>query len=367
MRARHQIFTLSCAVLSAIFVALAGGAAHSALCQTPPAAPSQKAAANIPELAEADQLSLEIVKLYQAQKYDEALPLAKRALKLRETALGQKHTLVAESLTNLAEIYLANTKAAEAEPLLKRALTIYDKNPDSNGLIVGKTLDRLAALRLANADVKKAEEFYRRSLEVKYKAVGQHHAEVVFSMDRLADFYTGEKDYGKATPLLQQVASLREMAYGKSHLEVGLALERLACALYRNNEKAESERIEARANEILYSESAKKPEPFVLTPAMFDCRMITNPQVQIPGAAAGRASSYQMIVEVEVGEEGNVIKARMISGDPMFKKPSEQAALKAKFRPTLVNGRPAKFKGVIMHKYASMLIQRVLVGPVSRP
>lgn len=352
-------------VLLRHFLALALGIAI-AQGQTPPGTTAQTAAATNPALAEADQLSLEVVKLYQAGKYDAAVPLAKRALNLRETLLGGNHLLVAESLTNLAEIYLVKGKATDAESVLKRAVSIYDKNPTANGLILGKALDRLAALRLANADVKKAEELYRRALAVKEKAVGQDHAEVVFSMDRLADFYTAQKDYPKATPILHQVVSLKEKAYGKSHREVGVSLERLACALYRNNEQAESEQIEARANEILYSALAKKHEPFSMSPGMFECKMIINPRPEFPTALSGREGKYLLITAVDVDESGNVVSANMISGNPAFEKPAEQAALKAKFRPAIVDGRPVRFKGVIMHKFD---IVEMMIGPVpiSRP
>lgn len=337
----------------------------AALGQTQPAAAPQKTEATSPELAEADQLSLELIKLYQARKFDEAIPLAKRALKLREKALGANDLLVAEALTNLAEIYLVKGKSDDGEPLLKRALSIYDKNPGGNGVIVGRTLDHLAALRLTNTDVKKAEELYRRAIAVKEKAVGPGHAEVIFSMDGLADLYNGQKAYAKASSILQQVVGLKEKAYGKSHAEVGQSLERLACAMYRDNLKAESEKIEARANQILYSEMAKKPEPLALSPAMFECRIVTNPSVQMPSAAARPGANYVMIVAVDVDESGNVIAANMISGEVMLKKPSEQAARNAKFRPAVVNGRPVKFKGFITHRYSLMLI--AVPGTVRQP
>jgi len=40
-----------------------------------------------PELKEASDLSLSVVKLFKEEKFDEALPLAKRALEIRERLL----------------------------------------------------------------------------------------------------------------------------------------------------------------------------------------------------------------------------------------------------------------------------------------
>ena len=51
-------------------------------------------------LAEAQQLSLTVVKLFNEKKYAEALPLAKRALLLRENALGPDHDMVQSAMLN---------------------------------------------------------------------------------------------------------------------------------------------------------------------------------------------------------------------------------------------------------------------------
>ena len=51
-------------------------------------------------------------------KYAEAEPLFKRALAIREKALGKDHPDVATSLNNLALLYDSQGKYAEAEPFM---------------------------------------------------------------------------------------------------------------------------------------------------------------------------------------------------------------------------------------------------------
>ena len=69
--------------------------------------------------------------LYQEEgRYAEAEPLYKRALAIREKALGPDHPdyfLVAQSLNKLAAFYGHQGRYAEAEPLYKRALAIFEK------------------------------------------------------------------------------------------------------------------------------------------------------------------------------------------------------------------------------------------------
>src|SRR4051812_30749945 len=56
-------------------------------------------------LAEAERLNDEVVKLYGQADFSAAIPLAERALALRERALGPLHPDVATSLNNLAALY----------------------------------------------------------------------------------------------------------------------------------------------------------------------------------------------------------------------------------------------------------------------
>jgi len=76
---------------------------------------------------EAEALHKQVIELYRAEKYTDAIPLAERVLAIREKALGLDHPDVALSLNNLALLYKAQGRYADAEPVYKRALAIYEK------------------------------------------------------------------------------------------------------------------------------------------------------------------------------------------------------------------------------------------------
>ena len=95
---------------------------------------------------EAMRLNHEFAMLLEAGKYDEAMPLAERALALFEKALGSMHPNVAASLNNLAELYLLKGDYARAEPLYQRALAIWEKAVGSKHPNVAKALNNLAEL-----------------------------------------------------------------------------------------------------------------------------------------------------------------------------------------------------------------------------
>ena len=80
-------------------------------------------------------------------KLADAEPLLKRALTIREKALGADHPDVATSLEALGWLYAKQGKLAEAEPLLKRAISTYESTlgaePSARGTVLREDGPRL--------------------------------------------------------------------------------------------------------------------------------------------------------------------------------------------------------------------------------
>lgn len=323
-----------------------------------------------PELTEADNLSAQVVKLYEAGKYTEALPLAKRALKIRERALAPDDKLVAAAEVNLAGIYLGKKNTDEAESLYRKALSVYEKDPGDQH--TGQLLDRLARLRLLKKDLEKAEELYVRAVAAKERAFGPEHSETIDSLSGLADVYNARHEYGKAVPLIERIVSIREKTLGPAAPAVAYTLQRLACLMYRDKRDAEALKVDERANDILYKDAAAKPDPIQLPQEVLACKAINNPRPVFPESAKGGRFTGEttLRVAVVVDENGKVTSAHMVAGDPLFKEVSEKAAMSAQFRPTIVNGHPVKVSGEIVHQFftrtSTVIVGPVPVGPVRR-
>ncbi len=58
-------------------------------------------------------------------------------------------------------------------------------------------------------------------------------------------------------------------------------------------------------------------------------------------------------VQVTIDEEGNIISAHAVSGHPLLYAASVEAAMKAKFTPTLLCGKPVKVTGVITYNFVA--------------
>ena len=60
-------------------------------------------------------------------RYTEAIPFARRALKLAEQEFGPDHPTTAQRLSSLASLYHDLGRHSEAEPLYRRAVAIYER------------------------------------------------------------------------------------------------------------------------------------------------------------------------------------------------------------------------------------------------
>ncbi|MEE3719016.1 tetratricopeptide repeat protein [Tumidithrix elongata RA019] len=190
---------------------------------TPTLSPEQTAA-----LKEAEQLNQQLIKLYKQGNYREAIPIAQRALAIRETALGADHPDVAQSLNNLAGLYQAQGNYPAAEPLYKRALVIREKALGADHPDVATSLNNLALLYQAQGNYLDAEPLYKRALAIDEKSLEADHPLISISLNNLAGLYYSQGKYTTAEPLYKRALVIREKALGAVHPDVATSLNNLA-------------------------------------------------------------------------------------------------------------------------------------------
>ena len=93
-----------------------------------------------------DQLNRHISELHKAGKYAEAIPIAEHYVEAARKEYGEEHDAFATSIAWLGILYQAQRRFDEAEPLLKRSLAVREKAPGPNHLDVATSLDNLARL-----------------------------------------------------------------------------------------------------------------------------------------------------------------------------------------------------------------------------
>ncbi len=158
--------------------------------------------------------------LYRDQgKYAEAEPLYKRALAIREKALGPEHPQTVLSFNNLALLYFNQGRYAEAEPLYQRALAIREKTLGPAYPRVATTLNNLAALYDTQGRYAEAEPLYQRALAIWEKTVGPDHPDVAAGLNNLAELYHAQGRYAEAEPLYQRSLVILENHGGQNPVQ----------------------------------------------------------------------------------------------------------------------------------------------------
>lgn len=301
-------------------------------------------------LAEASELSRTVVRLHGEGKYDEALPLGKRALELREAVLGADHETVQGARLNLAELYTAMKKYGEAQKLVERLLTTHEKNvgPEDAGAAI--FLDKLAFLAYVQRDFNKAEGAYKRALAIREKAFGQEHAEFATSLYALAEFYRYRGKLESAQPLYERAALLREKLFGRENPEYLQARDKYYCLAYEGRGKDRDRKLKEFGEKLgVTSKSAKAS---TVDGGVLNGRAISLPRPSYPDEARRRRLQGTVIVRVTVDELGRVIEAAdMCNGNPLLVAGSLQSARAARFTPTKLSGQPVKVTGVITYNF----------------
>ena len=197
-------------------------------------------------LAEDDDpnaLNQRVSQLIEQGKYQEAIPIAERAVEVAKRARGPEHPETADALNNLGFLYKKTGDYAKAEPLYQEALRIRQKvlgpeHPDtrrasitwpcctrpwastpkpnrsfkkrsgSGRRFLGQNIptprepQQPGRLYQAMGEYAKAEPLYQEALRIRQKVLGPEHPDTATSLNNLASLYRAMGEYAKAEPLL---------------------------------------------------------------------------------------------------------------------------------------------------------------------
>jgi tetratricopeptide (TPR) repeat protein len=133
-------------------------------------------------LVQAEALAAEADALCAADDFAHAEAPARKALLLREAALGKEHLDVAKSLGVLAIVHMNLGNAATALPLAQRSADIYEAAGDAKRKDFAATLDTVAQLHSVLGNLEDACSTATRALEEMTTAVGDGHPELASTM-----------------------------------------------------------------------------------------------------------------------------------------------------------------------------------------
>lgn len=320
---------------------------------------TQNPASTSPELAEAEKLNKDFLSLYAQSKYDEALPIAKRVLELREKALGTEHQLVATSLANLGTLYLERKEPAAARQPFQRALMIYEKKLGADHPATLTAAENLALVFSTQKEYDKAEEQYRRVVAVREKGAGQNSKSVAvlwLKLGYLAQLKRKETDaienYDRALDIYESLTQPLSEADIKM-------LESYECATTVLKRSDGSPATHSRLASLLNTprnispfEHKSKIKENNLTTGVLNGTAIRKPVPSYPAEAKRDRASGTILVAVVIDPRGKVISATpKCGGHPALQRSAVEAARGWVFAPKLLSGQSVEVKGSIVFTF----------------
>jgi tetratricopeptide (TPR) repeat protein len=298
-----------------------------------------------PELIESRELTVRVLRLYSESKYDEALPLAKRALQLRESALGTSHQDLIPLLSNLAELRQARHQLTEARAYFERALAISE-TVLKDDIRTAYLLDKLGYVAFNQKKPKDAENFFLRSLEIKEKTMGPETADTVQTAFDLAEVYRFRKEYERAEPLYARALRVREKEQSTKKSDLIRTFEAYLETLHELKRTTEEASVQQRLNQVLASEG-------IVQGGVLNGRAVKLVQPDFPAIARNSGGGI-VRVQVLIDEDGKVISAKAVDPGPVHLAliaAAEDAARHSLFTPTRLSGVPVKVYGLIVYSF----------------
>jgi CHAT domain-containing protein len=198
-------------------------------------------------LFEAHMLYKESMKLRDAGKYDEALPLFERVIETRKRILGPDAPDLAAVIHDLAVFYYYRGDYPRAESLSNRALAIQEKKLGPEHPHVATSLNLLASFYSNKGAYAKAESLSSRAVAIKEKELGPEHPKLAYYLRTLARIYYKKGAYDIAEPFYLRALAIREKTLELEHRLVAQSLNDLANLYYDKGDGAKAESLHKRA------------------------------------------------------------------------------------------------------------------------
>jgi tetratricopeptide (TPR) repeat protein len=300
------------------------------------------------------QLREQALKLYQQKQYREALELTLQIVRIKESELGPEHTEVARALYDAAIIEIAGGQIKEGEKTLMRAIAVYESKTGLSAdeyIFEALMFETLGYVKYRSEMFEEAIDAYRRAIELKEKHSGFASLETAKTLWQLANVHLAKSSYKKASELYERVAKIRAANVEKvGSDEVYDALRRYECTAGKSGES--DRRIEKFIEETEAVVVSYKKKT-VIKAGIVNSRAIRLVKPSFPIAAIKSRARSKIEVLVTIDETGTVIFACAKSGDPVFYKVSEDAAIRSNFSPTFVDGEAVKVSGIIVYNFIS--------------
>lgn len=160
--------------------------------------------------------------------YDAAQPMYRDVLELSRRLYGYRHTDVAVSLSDLAQVLRDLGEYDEAESVAREGLSLWISLYGENHIEVATSTDILARVLWLKGETADAEGLYRETLAMRRQLLGDDHPRIVSALQTLATLLLETARYADAERLYTDALVKSRALYGEDHAYNAVSLRGLA-------------------------------------------------------------------------------------------------------------------------------------------
>lgn len=175
----------------------------------------------------------------------------KRMIATDIDSLGPHHPSVANDLTGLAQLYMAQKRHADAQPLLIRALAIYEQAYGADNALTISTRASLAAAEFQLGQIDKAAAHFNDALNAAQAILGPNSLETATILNGLAYLYFYKGDLERSATFYKWAIASTERSVGTTDPLLAACFKDYAQVLRRLGRNSEASSMESQAAEIL--------------------------------------------------------------------------------------------------------------------
>lgn len=168
--------------------------------------------------------------------FDRAEETLRRALELAVATVGRHHPQYANALQNLGALMLQQERYTEAKLIFEEIAVIQEATLRPNHPDLASTLLNLGHVHSAQGDEPGALKVTQRALAIWKTALGPTHPKVAMALENLGTTAMRMGQYPEARDALEQALSIGEAAYGPRHPWTGNVLNSLGTVAQAQND-----------------------------------------------------------------------------------------------------------------------------------
>jgi tetratricopeptide (TPR) repeat protein/transcriptional regulator with XRE-family HTH domain len=248
---------------------------------------------------------------------DQQTEMYRRALRIREQALGPEHLQVADALYWMGNVYSDQGAYEQAERLYRRALRVKEQvlGPEHSSLAF--ETQELATLYYHQKKYQQAEALYRRASYLWEQALGPDFVQIAYSLNGLANIFRDQVRYAEAESLYERALSIRERHLGPQHPETAQTLYDLAVFQQRQGNLNAAICLAERTYKIR-SQSLGDAHPKTIAARALSAQLLKEQASALEKTTVKRGKGEMPTPRIKEGQAEKVQGPLHADGDPSF-------------------------------------------------